>query len=204
MDSAVARRALDETRVFYDGLGDRVLLQDGGGSGPVEMLRLRPELTAAPSFEFALGEQLRRLESFEHPGFVRVRRLVRLSDSLPVFGLVSDHVPGWRLSQILAAADERRLRIEINAALGLVRQILRPVADLHRRVRDAAHGALGPERILVTAGAAPMILEYVLGPALEQLRLSHVSGIGPNSGSPCRRRRGRRGWMPAPTSRRSG
>jgi hypothetical protein len=173
MDSAAARHAPTEARVFRDGLGDRVLLRDAQAGDTVEMLRLRPELTGVPSFEFALNEQCRRLETFEHPGFSRVRRLDRLSGRTPTFGLVSDHVPGLRLSEILATAEQRRLRLDINAALGLVRQIVASVAGLHRQVREASHGALGPERIVIAAGARPTIVEYVLGPALEQLRLSH-------------------------------
>ena len=166
MDSAVARRVPAEARVFRDGLGERVLLRDARSGDTVEMLRLRSELTAVPSFEFALGEQLRRLEKFEHPGFARVRRVDHLSDRMPMLGLVADHVAGGRLSQILAAAEQRRLMLDVNAALGLVRQIVWPVAALHRQLRDASHGALGPERIAVAAGGKPVIVEYVLGPAL--------------------------------------
>ena len=173
MDSAVARRVPAEAGVFRDGLGERVLLRDARSGDTVEMLRLRSELTAVPAFEFALGEQLHRLEKFEHPGFARVRRVDHLSDRMPTLGLVADHVAGGRLSQILASAEQRRLRPDVNAALGLVRQIVGPVAALHRQLRDASHGALGPERIAVAAGGKPVIVEYVLGPALEQLRLSH-------------------------------
>ncbi|MGH9146236.1 MAG: PEGA domain-containing protein, partial [Vicinamibacterales bacterium] len=44
---------------------------------------------------------------------------------------------------------------------------------LHQNARDVAHGALGPERIVVSPHARLVIVDYVLGAALEQLRYSH-------------------------------
>src|SRR4029079_1347458 len=43
------------------------------------------------------------------------------------------------------------------------------VLILHETARDASHGALGPERLIVTPNGRLMIVEYVLGSALEQL-----------------------------------
>jgi hypothetical protein len=43
---------------------------------------------------------------------------------------------------------------------------------LHQNARDVCHGALGPERIIVTSNARVVIVEYVLGAAVEQLAYS--------------------------------
>src|SRR5206468_4352851 len=61
---------------------------------------------------------------------------------------------------------------DINAAQRLIRQIVSAVAALHESARDLAHGAIAPERIIVTANARVAMGEYVLGAALEQLRYS--------------------------------
>src|SRR5439155_9223371 len=64
------------------------------------------------------------------------------------------------------------LPIELDAALCLVRQLVPAVAILHETARDASHGALGPERLVVTPTGRLVIVEYVLGSALEQLLFS--------------------------------
>lgn len=173
MNPGIAQVTPDSAILFRDGLGDRVLLPDTRDGKAAEMLKLRAELTAVPSFEFALSEQIRRLEGFDHAGFARVRRLDRLSERLPRLGLVSDHMPGLRLSEILEETERRRLTLDMNAALYLIGQIVAAMAGLHQHLRDLSHGALGPERILITAPATPVIVECALGSALEQLRFSH-------------------------------
>ena len=81
--------------LFVDGLGERVLAADATTGELLQVLRLRPELTAVPSFEFALRERTARLMNFRHAYYARVRRV----DRLPGGGLaiVSDHVEGTRL-----------------------------------------------------------------------------------------------------------
>ncbi len=87
--------------------------------------------------------------------------------------VVSDHVPGVRLSTILAAAETHLLPVEMNAALCLLRQLVHAVAVLHDKAPDVCHGAIGPERIIVTPHARLVLVEYVLGSAIEQLRYSN-------------------------------
>jgi hypothetical protein len=45
---------------------------------------------------------------------------------------------------------------------------------LHLVGRDVAHGTLGPERLIVTPHAGLVIVEHVLGPALEHLELTRT------------------------------
>ena len=148
-------------------------MADPTGNGTVEVLRVHGELAAVPSFEFALRERVSRLATFRHACFGRVRSVERLNDRDATLTVVSERVAGIRLSELLTKAEEQDTPLDINSALLLIRQLTPAVAALHENARDAAHGALGPERIVVTPQAVPVIVEYVMGSALEQLRFSH-------------------------------
>ena len=173
MDSAAVRVPTSAAVLFQDGLGERRQVFDQTTNETLEMLCLRGELTAVPAFEFALRERVSRLANFRHAYYGRVRRVDRLSDQGSTLAIVSELTEGARLSEILTVAERRHLPLDINAALCLVRQLVPAVAMLHQNARDVAHGALGPERIVVTAHARLVIVDYVLGAALEQLRYSH-------------------------------
>ena len=159
-----------EVTLFSDGVGERVVAADGATGELLQILRLRPALTAVPSFEFALRERVARLANFRHAYYVRVRRVDRAMGPLSSLAVVSDHLEGTRLSDILRVAHERRLQIDINAALCLIRQLVPAVAVLHENARDVAHGLIAPERLVVTPNARLVIVEHVLGAAIEQLQ----------------------------------
>lgn len=159
-----------EAPLFSDGLGERVVAADGATGELLQILRLRPALTAVPSFEFALRERVARLANFRHACYVRVRRVDRTMVPLSSLAIVSDHLEGTRLSDILRVAHERHLQVDINAALCLIRQLVPAVAVLHENARDVAHGLIAPERLVVTPNARLVIIEHVLGAAIEQLQ----------------------------------
>jgi hypothetical protein len=176
--------------VFRDPLGERRHVPDSSGADTLELLSLRTELTSAPSFEFALRERTGRLGSFHHAYYARVRGVERLGGG--ALGLVSAQTPGVRLSQLLDDVDRQHLPLDITTALALLRQLVPAVAVLHESARDVAHGAIGPERLVVTPNARLIIVEHVLGTALEQLRLSHADywrelriPVPRSAGSPC-------------------
>jgi serine/threonine protein kinase len=158
--------------VFRDGLGERRHVVDPTGHETLEVLSLRAELAIVPSFEFALRERMSRLASFRHASFGRVRSVERLSDRDATLAIVSERTPGFRLSDLVAEAVRRQVALDINAALCLVRQLLPAIATLHENARDVAHGAIGPERLIVTPAGRLFVVEYVAGAALEQLRYS--------------------------------
>ncbi len=158
-----------EAPLFSDGLGERVVAVDGGTGDLLQILRLRPQLLAVPSFEFALRERAARLTNFRHAYYARVRRVDRHPGGLAI---VSDHVEGTRLSDILRVAAERRLQLDLNAALCLIRQLVPAVALLHENARDVAHGTMAAERLIVTPHARLVIVEHVLGSAVEQLQFN--------------------------------
>jgi hypothetical protein len=158
-----------EAPLFTDGLGERVVAADGATGELLQILRLRPALTAVPSFEFALRERAARLANFRHAYYARVRRIDRVQQTAGL-AIVSDHVEGTRLSDILRVAHEKRLQLDINAAICLIRQLVPAVAMLHENARDAAHGLIAPERIIVTPHTRLVIVEHVLAAAIEQLQ----------------------------------
>lgn len=172
MERAALPLSSPPAAAFVDGLGERRQIVDPTGNETIELLCLRNELAAVPSFEFALRERVSRLASFRHSSYGRVRSVERLADRETALAVVSDHVDGVRLSDMLVNAEERRLGLDINIALCLIRQLVPAVATLHESARDTAHGAIGPERLVVTPDARLVIVEYVLGAALEQLHYS--------------------------------
>ena len=161
-----------EATLFSDGIGDRVVAADGATGELLQILRIRQALTAVPSFEFALRERTARLANFRHAYYARVRRVDRVQVPAPGLAVVSDHVEGTRLSEILRVAHERRLQLDINAALCLIRQLVPAVALLHENARDVAHGLIAPERLIVTPHARLVIVEHVVAAAIEQLQFS--------------------------------
>lgn len=163
---------MEPKTTFADGLGER-RHTTGTGNQPLDVLVLHEELTAVPAFEAAVRERVDQLSAFQHRSYARIRGVGRLAKAPSRLAIASDHVDGLRLSDMLAVAEKRLIPLEINATYCLLRQVVTGVASLHEKAPDAAHGAIGPERIIVTSDANVMIVEHVLGAALEQLRFSH-------------------------------
>jgi hypothetical protein len=161
-----------EAPLFCDGIGDRVVAADGATGELLQILRIHPALSAVPSFEFALRERTARLANFRHAYYARVRRVDRIQVPAAGLAIVSDHVEGTRLSDILRVAYERRLQLDINAAICLIRQLVPAVALLHENARDVAHGLIAPERLIVTPHARLIIVEHVVAAAIEQIQFS--------------------------------
>ncbi|HEX7085927.1 MAG TPA: PEGA domain-containing protein [Vicinamibacterales bacterium] len=154
------------------------------------MLRLARHLGSAPGFDFALRERVSRLANFRHAYYARVRRVDRI-DGGTGLGLVSEVPAGARLSQVLEIAERHELDLDVNAALCLIRQLVPAVALLHQNARDVSHGAIAPERIVVTPNARVVIVEYVLGAAIEALGYSRERlwkelrvAVPPGAGTP--------------------
>jgi hypothetical protein len=147
-----------------DGLGDRLLMFDNTAASTLELLRFKSELTDRPVFEAAVRQRMRELERFDHPGFARVRAFKSLGDREGL-ALVSNHTVGQRLSVVLQAARGPAL------GLDLIRQLTPVLASLQEQGADIAHGVLTPERIIVTPEGRLVMVEHVLGSALQSLNL---------------------------------
>lgn len=156
----------------YDGLGERRQTTSAGNQR-LDLVIVREELGSAPGFEQALHARRDEVARFQHPSYARIRGVGRPAKGQSRLIVAADHVAGVRLSEVLAVAERRLLPLEFDAALGLLRQLVRAVAALHESVPQASHGALAPERLVVTADARLVVVDHVFGAALEQLRYSH-------------------------------
>lgn len=173
MDSSAGQRHADSsTVVFEDGLGQRVLRPAPEAGAEQQVLVLRSAFAALPSFEFALRERVERLTAFHHPQFSPVVDVVRTTGVVDELSVVSEATNGVRLSDLLRGAQARQVPVGINAALAVISQLLPAVAALQDAGDETAHGALGPERVIVTHDARVVIADHVFGSALEQLRYS--------------------------------
>ena len=162
------------TRTFEDGLGVRVCAFDHAVGQLVEVLCLRPTLAATPGFEFALRERTAALKGLRGQSLSRVRRAECLSDPASSLAVTSEWVAGVRLSHVLDLAEQRRVGTDLDGALYVIRQLLRAVRVLHGVAPEVAHGALAPERLIVTSEGRLVVAEYVLGSALQQLQFTRL------------------------------
>jgi hypothetical protein len=156
------------TQGVSDGLGDRLLMFDNTSTGSLELLRFRPDLAAAPGFERALRASVDRLVPFGHRAFSRVRAVERLEGD-DALTLVSVHTPGRRLSEMLQW-PQRPASLHPAFVVRLIRWLVPALADLHQDT-GVAHGVLTADRIVLTPGGQLVIVEHVLGQAIEHLRL---------------------------------
>jgi hypothetical protein len=160
---------------FSDSLGDRLLMFDNSSESSLELLRFNPRFGGRQSFEKALRERVDLLSGFDHSSIARVRAVEWLgpNDGL---ALVSNHTPGRRLSEVLHDARGAAFAME------LVRQLTPVLAALQQQGPGIAHGALTADRIIVTPEGRLVLIEHVLGSAIESLdmgamRLRHELGI---------------------------
>ncbi len=158
---------------FSDGLGRRTRSVDASGQ-TIETFRLCQELSAAETTEAALVERAARLVSFDHPSFAAVSRVERHRGALGGLAIVSHAVPGIRLAELLRQGQRRWIEPDLEAAGFLLKRVTDGIAALHQHGRDVAHGALGPQTIVVRPDGKPVIVEHILGPAIERRQLSRT------------------------------
>jgi hypothetical protein len=176
MDAAVAGTPVSTPQptqlTFEDGFGERRYAL-GALSEPLEVLKLSSVLSSVSSFDFALRERGARLTGFRHEAYARVRS-IELDRRTSALLVTSDYVHGVRLSTILTEAHKRALPLEINAIRCIIRQLVSAAVALQESASDISNGAIAPERLVITPAGRVMVVEYVLGAALEQLAYSHA------------------------------
>jgi hypothetical protein len=153
-----------------DGLGYRVLGFDKKTGDRLEMLRVRPQFAGQPNFEAMLRTRIQRLQDFRGAGFARVRQIDKLTGQAAGIAIVSNHVEGARLADLFGVADSYGVKLDSDASLSLVRQLLSTIADLHTAGPEISHGCISPERIVVMKDGRVIVTEYILGAALEGLQ----------------------------------
>jgi PEGA domain len=176
MDAAVVGTPISSPQptqlTFEDGFGER-RYATGTINEPLEVLKLSSVLSSVSSFDFALRERAARLAGFRHESYARVRS-IELDRRTSALVVVSDYVPGIRLSTILAEAHKRPVPLEINAIRYLIRQLVSAAAALQEAAPEVSNGAIAPERLVITPAGRLIVVEYVLGTALEQLAYSRA------------------------------
>lgn len=148
-----------------DGLGDRLLMFDNSTASPLELLRFKKEFSGVPAFEAALRARFQQLNRLSHPSIGRMRA-VKWLDAGEGLALVSNQIPGRRLSAILHEARGPTYAME------LIRQLAPALAALHQQDAGVSHGALTADRIIVSPEGRLVIVEHVLGSAIESLPLT--------------------------------
>jgi hypothetical protein len=156
------------TESVCDGVGDRLWMFDNSGTPSLELLRFRPLLATANGFEDALRERVDALHAFDHPAFSRVRAIQRLDRG--ELALVSTFTAGKRVSEIFWSPHARN-GVHPAFAAWLIRELTSAVAELHRQGDGIAHAGLTPDRVILTPEGRLVIVEHVLGAALDRLQL---------------------------------
>jgi serine/threonine-protein kinase len=156
-------RARSYTPGFADELGDRQLAFDHATATSLEVLRFKPEFGDSKEFEIALRSRVEAFRDLQHPSLSTVRSVERTDGE--GLTLVSKHVTGRRVSELLAKARGPVFALE------LIRQVTPALATLQLASEGVSHGALSAERIVVTRDGRLVVVEHVLGSAIEALNL---------------------------------
>ena len=151
---------------FADGLGRRALAFDREEGAMLERLVVRPELAA---FEKMLRERVDRVAALEDERIARPRTVERDADGALV--VVSEFVPGSRLSDLLETSAELGHAPGVDAAFGYLLDVLPALCGLHAGA-GFAHGTIAPSRTVLTPAGQVVLLDAVYGGALAHLRYS--------------------------------
>ncbi len=157
------------TESLCDAIGDRLFMFDNSGTPSLELLRFRPEFGGARGFEDALRERVSALHAFDHPSFSQVRAVEHLDSGDLV--LVSTFTTGKRVSEMFRSGHVRP-GVHPAFAAWFIRESVSAIAALHREVDGVAHSALTPDRVILAPDGRLVIVEHVLGSALDRLGLT--------------------------------
>ena len=130
----------------------------------LERLTLRPELAA---FERILRDRLERVAALEDERIARPLTVERDADG--ALTVVSEFVPGSRLSELLDIAAEQGAAPGVDAAFGYLLDVLPALCGLHAGA-GFAHGTITPSRTVVTPAGQVVLLDAIYGGALGHLR----------------------------------
>jgi hypothetical protein len=166
------------TAGLSDALGDRLICFTDPGATSLELLRFKPELGDAAGFESALRASVEALGRLD-PAFATVRAVERIEE-ISGLALASVRESGRRLSDLVPRARGTAHAVELVREIGPALALLQEAGH--------AHGALTPERVIVSREGRLIVLEHVLGAALGALglpavRLRAIAGVAvPDAG----------------------
>ena len=160
------------TAGFVDRLGERQLAFDSGAGISIEVLHLKKEFSESADFEAALRARVELMTHVQHASLSSVMAVER--DETKGLTLVSKHMAGRRVSELVQKAHGPAFALE------LIRFVTPALAALQRASDSVAHGALSPDRIVVTRDGRIVVVEHVFGSALESLKCSRqqLQGLG--------------------------
>ncbi len=177
------REVYSYTAGFTDELGDRQLAIDPAAGTSVEVLQFKREFADSPEFEAALRARVAEVSHLPDSAFAVIQSVVR-TEGLGL-SLVSNHASGRRVSEFASMAQG------VAFALEFIRVVTSALAMLQRTGNGVVHGALSAERIIVTRDGRLVVVEHVLGSAIEALNLPRhrLNGLGlvaPDGSDPVR------------------
>ena len=170
MALAVEDSFVQAAQPFVDGFGERRVVLDAQGEH-LDILRLNAALSGTPAFEAALRERTGRVAEFLHESFARVRS-IEVDRPTGTLLVISGHVRGVRLATLLACAEKRSVPVDLATATCVIRQLVHATAAWRDQIPDTVHGAVSPDRLMVTPEGRVIVVEQVLGSAIEHLRYS--------------------------------
>jgi hypothetical protein len=145
---------------FRDALGDRLVVEWTSGLRS-EGLLLAPTVAADGGLWEAIIRSVGDASEVSHPALRPSRDVQRDRESgTPV--LVSDYIPGLRLSSWLASRQDTP--VATSTVLHIARQVSGALKALSDHSPGAFHGAVGLERVVLTADGRVLLTEAGLGP----------------------------------------
>ena len=132
----------------------------------LERLVVRPELAA---FEPAVRERVDRLGAMDEERIARPRAIERDHDGALV--VVSEFVPGSRLSDLLDTSVQQGAVPGVDVALGYLLDVLPALCALHAGAAFP-HGTISPGRTILTPAGQVVLLDAAFGGALGRLHYS--------------------------------
>jgi hypothetical protein len=132
----------------------------------LERLTLRPELGA---FASMLRERVERVSALDDERIARPLTIEADADAALV--VVSEFVPGSRLSDLLDTAADQGAAPGVDAAFGYLLDVLPALCGLHAGA-GFFHGAITPARTVLTPAGQVVLLDAIYGDALSHLRYS--------------------------------
>ena len=183
---------IESSPVFADGFGRRVVRVSRAAMRP------RPSTCCStrcwpttPGSRRPCANASAHLHGRRLTSYARVHRVE--ADGQGGLSIVSEHVRGWRLADLLDVAETENLTFDIGVVMLLLRQLLPTAALLSTQSRDTASGALGPEHLLLTPQGRLVLTDYVLGSAIDSLdwrpeRLWRPLRVATAAGDPARGR----------------
>src|SRR5262245_33983522 len=149
---------------FSDALGDRHISIDNNVGTTVEILTFKKEFAGSSAFEAALRKRVDELRRLLHPSLPTLRSVEQVDNG--GLALISDHIPGRRLSEILQTVRGPVFAVE------LIRQLTPAIANIQRPNPQLSHGLITADRVIVTREGRLVIVEHAIGSAIESLKLS--------------------------------